>query len=90
MPSSEPKVFVAHLPITHYELLSDGRGKCIYIERETGDRTESFGVWRLFGKDKLGFQSGDLEYKFLRLADGTIRSDENPDFDIVYARESQP
>ena len=79
-PITESKIIVGHLPISHYLFAADGRAKCIYIDRQTRQPvSEAYGIWRLYGKDKLGFQR-DEEGKFIRLPDGTIREDENPDF----------
>jgi len=84
VPTSQPRTPVAHIPTPEYVFCDDSRARCIYPETEVSGRSESFGVWRLYGKDKLGFQESDAEWRFIRLPDGSIRSDDNPDFDITY------
>ncbi len=66
-----------HLDSPDYVFYDDSRARCIFPET----RSELFGIWRLFGKDKLGFQTSDVEWKFTRLADGSIHSD---DFGVPY------
>lgn len=51
-----------------YEWHRDGRARCVYHVEDDDDprSSESFGYWRLFGRDGLGFLMDDVEITFRR------------------------
>lgn len=86
VPTERPTKGVGRTLYAHLELLADERARRLYVASPVGPITaESFSIWRLFGKDKLGLQ-GDHEHVLYRLPDGSLEERNTPELVIRYVR----